>query len=323
MNEAEFTALYLKEKPVFEAWGSYISQVIQDHITASGFKIDLFLKVPVQPRLKEVKSLVAKAFYRGKTYKDPYNDITDKVGMRFVVLLVEEIKIIKDIIESVEEWDCSEDVDFIKIRENSPELFTYQSVHYIIRNLTDIEYSGVKIPADTPCEVQIRTLLQHAYAELTHDRVYKSDKTIASQVKRKVARSMALIEATDELFMEVQYMLNAEDMLFKDFISASRRFVNTIDYEEKTNRFIFDSYKGFVKENGIRPEQVVDFVEEKNYLIEKAKSGAEYNLIYKQPILFVLYYLIAKYRNSSKELWPLNEKDLVPIYTDLGLSLDA
>ena len=323
MNETELTALYLLEKPIFENWGSYISQVIQDHIIESGYKTDLFLKVPVQPRLKDVKSLVAKAFYRGKQYKDPYKEITDKIGMRFVVLLVEEIGIIKNIIESVQEWEYSEDVDFVKIRDDLPELFTYQSVHYIIRNLSVIEYNGVKIPAGTPCEVQIRTLLQHAYAELTHDRVYKSDKTIIPQVKRKVARSMALIEATDELFMEVQNMLNAEDQLFRDFISASRKFVDTLDYEEKANRFIFDSYKGFVHDNGIRPEQVVDFIEDKNYLIAKAKSSAEYSLIYKQPILFVLYYLISKYRNSSRELWPLNEKDLEPLYIDLGICFNS
>ena len=36
-------------------------------------------------------------------------------------------------------------------------------------------YNGHTIEKDTPCEIQIRTLEQHAYAELSHDYVYKKE----------------------------------------------------------------------------------------------------------------------------------------------------
>src|SRR3546814_12228521 len=40
----------------------------------------------------------------------------------------------------------------------------------------------------TPCEVQLRTLLQHAHSQLTHDTIYKP-KTIASSHTKRFVRS--------------------------------------------------------------------------------------------------------------------------------------
>nr|WP_249804714.1 MULTISPECIES: hypothetical protein [unclassified Bradyrhizobium] len=55
----------------------------------------------------------------------------------------------------------------------TPYEFRYQSVHYIVRSRGDQKLDGQNITAGTPCEVQIRTLLQHAHSELTHDTIYK------------------------------------------------------------------------------------------------------------------------------------------------------
>src|SRR3546814_10997244 len=55
----------------------------------------------------------------------------------------------------------------------------------------------------TPCEVQLRTLLQHAHSQLTHDTIYKPKTIASSHTKRFVARSMALIETVDDFFVQV------------------------------------------------------------------------------------------------------------------------
>ncbi|MCV5435110.1 (p)ppGpp synthetase, partial [Escherichia coli] len=75
------------------------------------------LKIEPSYRLKDISSLIEKAFYRSKNYQNPYKEITDKVGVRFVVLLTDDIPIIKEIIENFNLWEYSEDRDFIKEKE--------------------------------------------------------------------------------------------------------------------------------------------------------------------------------------------------------------
>ncbi|TOO37902.1 (p)ppGpp synthetase, partial [Vibrio parahaemolyticus] len=76
-------------------------------------------------------------------------------------------------------------------------------MHYVVRARVDLQVKGLMIKAGTPCEIQVRTLLQHAYAELTHDAVYKAKTVVEPEVHRTVAKSMALIETTDDFFSDV------------------------------------------------------------------------------------------------------------------------
>ena len=75
-------------------------------------KADIFIRLPAKPRLKQDGSLITKAFYRDdKNYKNPFDEITDKVGVRFVVLLENEIEVVCKAIESCGEWDWCKDKD--------------------------------------------------------------------------------------------------------------------------------------------------------------------------------------------------------------------
>ncbi|MCC2018497.1 hypothetical protein QM121_09360 [Enterobacter hormaechei] len=81
------------------------------------------------------------------------------------------------------------------------------------------------------CEVQVRTLLQHAYAELVHDSVYKPVGIVPKSAERHIARSMALMETTDDLFcstMKLLYETNVERNKFNNSLSELyREFVGT------------------------------------------------------------------------------------------------
>ena len=89
MNEQEFRAKWEKEKPLYEAWGKHIVRKISEKLENQGIDLDIFLKIPAKYRLKDNETLVYKAFkHPGKNYTDPYNQIEDKVSVRFVVLLL-------------------------------------------------------------------------------------------------------------------------------------------------------------------------------------------------------------------------------------------
>ncbi len=197
----QFREKYEKEKPMYKAWGNYVKEYILSQVSKLPYSKDSIIKIPVKVRVKDIESITAKAFFRAnKNYTDPINQITDKVGIRFVVMVEEQIKIIQDIVEKSDLWEKSKDVDYEAAREKTPELFGYQSVHYIVRNKNSFERDNIVVEKNIPCEIQIRTLEQHAYAELSHDYIYKR-KIIHPQIKRNLAKIMALNETTDGLYI--------------------------------------------------------------------------------------------------------------------------
>ena len=231
MNEQEILARWEADKPLYRAWAKLIDPEIERRLVSAiaPTPLDYFLKVPMVPRLKGDTSLIDKALYRSKPYKNPYEDITDKVGMRYVVLLTTHINTFCSIIESREceaFWSWSKDKDYEEERLAKPLEFSYQSVHYVLRSKAELSVDGVNLPEGLACEVQIRTLLQHAHSELTHDTLYKPKTTAKPSIKRTVAKSMALIEATDEFF----------EQAMKDLASASEPQRQLLDYLSTTYR---------------------------------------------------------------------------------------
>lgn len=321
MTMDEFLEKYQMEKPFFSAWGNYLKNEIMQALACQGMSVSTFIKIPVEARVKDDDSIIAKAFLRPeKQYRNPYDEITDKVGIRFVVLELSDIEIIKGIIEAHGNWNISKDVDFEDNKSAKPELFVYQSVHYIVRNCSTIDCNGQSVPANTPCEIQIRTLLQHAYAELSHQTVYKSMTQIDPIVKRKLARSMALIEATDELFKEVRQEMRTVDEQYISFMDFGKRKGRFTQYVEPLNSSIFDLYRTLVGDNDIKPENINEFLSEKSYILDRVKNNDTSNILYKQPIIYLLYYLVAKHGYVTRGNWAFDQSYLDSIYNDLGIS---
>ncbi|HDM8383707.1 TPA: (p)ppGpp synthetase, partial [Yersinia enterocolitica] len=235
MNEIdEFIATFEREKDVYSSWGKLVLQNIQNKLKEN--EMESILKIEPSYRMKDISSLIEKAFYRSKNYKNPYKDITDKVGVRFVVLLTDDIPIIKKIIEDCSLWEYSDDRDFIKEKEDKPYLFDYQSVHYVVKNLEPISIGeNILIPTGTPCEIQVRTLLQHAYAEVSHDSVYKCKAKPSSDIKRRMARTIALMESTDELFLLAKDELSKSNIKIEKWAnhSISMYYHINVSYNKK------------------------------------------------------------------------------------------
>jgi ppGpp synthetase/RelA/SpoT-type nucleotidyltranferase len=284
--------------------------------------MDMFLKIPPVPRVKDTNSIIAKAFYRNKNYNDPYRDITDKVGIRYVVLLRPQIKLIEDVITQCVQWSSSKDKDFDADVHANPEYFNYQSVHYVVRNIEAIDIDDINIPSNTPCEIQIRTLLQHAHSELTHDTVYKPKKATTPEVKRMVAQSMALIEVTDDIFEKVNTTIGSDHMntFMHHLVSLYRRFAPP-DYEEKLNLFILDAYGEIIP--SINVQDIEEFISRNTYIQELIKKKSDSALLYRQPVILLLYFLIMKQRIKTKRLWPLTDAELRPLFSDLGISFEG
>jgi len=322
-NEEKFLQDYEKQKDSLRCWGQYIKEHIFTELNKQQFDTECFLKTQVIARVKNNSSIIEKAFYREKNYINPIEDITDKVGIRFVVLLLDDIKIIQHIIEECREWNFSKDKNFEQERLDNPNAFEYQSVHYIIRNNKELSVNDITIDASTPCEVQIRTLLQHAYSELSHDTVYKTKQNVKPIIKRLVARSMAMIETTDFIFKEVNDKMieenNEKSNNLLPMIRDQYTKIRMPEENKKIQELIIDAYEEIIKQ--IKSEDLLAFING-NIGIIKEQINSKYNtqLLFRQPVILLMYYLVNKHPHKVGVDWPLTEDLIKPIYTRLGIS---
>lgn len=329
MERPDFIKLYEAELPMYEAWADFVLTYIDSKILSHAGTKNAYLewvKIPPSQRVKQVDSLVTKAFIRKRNkYKDPYKEITDKAGIRFVVLLTSQLELLCNIVEGATSWAYSKDKEFDDWKGDDPRLFDYQSVHYIVYANRDIEHNSVIIKEGTPCEVQLRTLLQHAYAELAHDTIYKGNISVSPEVRRSFAKSMALMETTDDLLCSAKELLEkatADINAWKDVISreAIKRLgdIQLID-DSKSADYLLNSVSELLKKTSM--DEFLAFLEDPrySYVSDKIKARQLGPVEFRHPFVLLVYFLAKKFRTSLPRKWQLDIEPLEGIYSDLGL----
>ena len=307
---------------MYEAWGHFVSETLSAAVARDigSAAVEVFFRMPIACRTKAESSMLAKAFHRGKPYKDPYRDIEDKVGVRIVVLFSEEIRTVEAAIRACDQWTAEMARDFEEERARRPFEFDYQSLHYIVRSKRRVCYQDVDVDANVPCEIQVRTLLQHAYSELTHDTIYKPSVQAEPGVKRAAAKSMALIEATDDYFTKVrEWLAQAQapgqqvaavvERLYREFTALSPDL-------SPLNTLIIDHYKDWARENF--EAELSAFLREKAYLADFIRERAPVQLLYRQPGVLLVYWVIKQSARTAAVNSPLSDDELGPLYGDVG-----
>jgi len=324
MTESEFKEKWESDKAVYHAWGKYIVKTVSQALESTGKDLNYFLKIPAICRLKDDTSLIDKAYYRSdKSYSDPYNQIEDKVGVRFVVLLLQDLNEISKIIEQDDTWSYDTCKHFEKDREKEPLLFTYQSVHYILHPKKEVTFEDINIPITTPCEVQIRTLLQHAHAELTHDAIYKNKRTIQPKVHRTVAKSMALIETTDDFFSDVTRLLNfgplEENKILERLDGLYFSTTGIKSHTQKSSITIWDEFEQLIDEHLV--DNIQAMLSENDFLSEIIKDRYSESALYQQSTVFFIYWMLRKRKRRLLADWPFPKEILEPLANDLGINI--
>lgn len=323
MTEQELLQLWGSEKTIYDAWGHYVGETLMQAIGQAHKDGKNALKITPEPRLKEDNSLAEKAFKRGKTYTSPYNDITDKVGVRFVMLSTEDVAWVCNLVQKQGSWRWSQDKDFEADRAQRPEYFGYQSNHYIVRPQKPFEYQGTAIPIDIPCEIQVRSLLQHAWAEMSHDLVYKSKALETSpEALRLCARAVALTEIGDEIFCRVSQCTQEASKQVEDAkMNLEKLYAQIIQANVspgKLNTFMVDAFSAVAEQDAIA--LIADLFKEQTGLVNRIQERAATDVLYRQPAILLVYYLANTKRNKTRELWPFTSDALDTIYADLGIS---
>lgn len=320
MDPNDLRSFLESNRGILDSWGRHVKEVITALLPQNSVSIQMKTH-----RVKEIESAVGKITRKG--YDDPLTQMTDLVGVRFVVLLSPELNAIGEVIETNEDWEHSKDKDPGEETEANAEKFGYQSLHYVVRNRHDIECDGVVIPKGLPCEVQIRTLLQHAYAEVVHDSIYKAVDKVPPKANRFVARSMALIETTDHLFCETMKFLEEENKSRNQLLDglvalyASKVGKSEIGHDPKLNLSVIEAYRQQLPED--TAVLVAAFCGANSFVADKIRSRQQSDPFWAQPVSLLAYWLVDQNHLEAFDQWPFasSHDALRLIYSDLGYSL--
>lgn len=198
MPEADIVEQFTLLRPQYVAFTERTRSLIDELLKIHGIKTHL-----IDGRTKTVDSFREKIRRPGKSYTDPLAELPDLSGIRIIVYYLDDVEKVSDILSR--EFTVLESETSHLASEYSPDQFGYISLHSVVSLNTDREklpewkaYKGYR------SEIQIRTVLQHSWAAVSHALQYKHESDVPKQLRRKLYRLSGLFELADEEFIAVR-----------------------------------------------------------------------------------------------------------------------
>jgi ppGpp synthetase/RelA/SpoT-type nucleotidyltranferase len=163
-------------------------------------------------RAKSVASFAAKTGRRTQgrpTYPDPLRDITDQIGVRIVTYVSSDVAAVAGLI--------AEQVHVIDDRDLGQQTASAGNFGYVSRHLQValdpvwLGEQGAGAITVASAQVQLRTVLQHAWAQFEHDIRYKGTvpPELAPDLDRRFTLAAGLLELADREFQLIHDRMHA------------------------------------------------------------------------------------------------------------------
>jgi putative GTP pyrophosphokinase len=190
----EATATYAVDKPLYEELGGKVRELLAELLKQEGIAFHT-----IEHRTKAMASLAEKLTRPTKTYKNGLADIKDLCGLRIITYTLSDVKRVCALVESEFAIARQHTVDKAALLE--PSEFGYRSTHFVVQvSSSRTALAEWKRFANMQAEIQVRTVLEHAWAAIDHALRYKRDEDVPRQQKRTLYRLSALLEMADESF---------------------------------------------------------------------------------------------------------------------------
>lgn len=190
---------FRERRSVYESFTSNLTRLLETLFDVGGAEY-----IQIESRTKTQESLSGKLSRQDKAEKyRNLEDITDLCGVRVVTYYERDVGDICKIIEENFDIDAENSTDKRKSIDN--DRFGYISMHYVVK-LNRIRH---RLPenanfANLKAEIQVRTVLQHAWAVLDRRLRYNTKAEIPNEIKRKLFLVSAKLEDADNNLTEIE-----------------------------------------------------------------------------------------------------------------------
>jgi ppGpp synthetase/RelA/SpoT-type nucleotidyltranferase len=220
-----FVKLYKHEFDFYDEVASKAKDALEDALQDAG------IRAIVTFRAKRPRKLRKKLMKRNRTrnyqsFRNIYDDIVDLAGVRVALYLPANRDAVGEIIEKL----------FAPVREpkrfpesSHPEdgdTLGYVATHYLIQLRPETLHKDELRYADTNIEIQVASVLMHAWAEVTHDLIYKPEKgSLTHEEMRMIKDLNDLVQAGEAMLEKLQGSVEGrqkEDLRFDIEASLSK-----------------------------------------------------------------------------------------------------
>ncbi len=204
-NKEQLQFAYDSYKPVLTAILFSIEQKLKKNLKLASMPT-------FKTRIKDFNSYYKKLLrVRPKSIgKQNLPTLTDLLGIRVICAFLEDLKTVEEQISKI--------FKIIEIERKGADRtfseFGYESIHFLVEIPEEFKTDKDTVPDGLVCEIQVRTILQDAWAEVEHELVYKSEfSPFDLPLRRKLASLNASLSLSDIIFQEIrdyQNKLNKE-----------------------------------------------------------------------------------------------------------------
>jgi len=212
-NQApEFLPEKNRIKTVYESYGDLFNVILKNVESSLKNNLVLASNPTFKSRVKSFASYYRKILRVKKMQEINSGELiclTDMIGIRVICAFLEDLDVVEQQIKKIYKVKEIEH----KGTANNFKEFGYESVHILIEipeecvphQSLSADGKILELPKDLVCEIQIRTILQDAWAEVEHELVYKSEFTpFDMPLRRKLASMNASLTLADIIFQEIR-----------------------------------------------------------------------------------------------------------------------
>lgn len=232
MINEQILAAFEEQRPALERLRAHLHAELVAALGARGVEVNF-----VTSRVKSLESLRRKIARPDKTYRRLW-DVTDLVGLRVATYFEDAIEDVARLVEEIYQVDFVHSADKLRFTDHGK--FGYRSLHYVCAppSLGEPVAKGAASKGaaskgaanaagrfDAACrfEIQVRTSLQHAWAEVEHDLGYKADGSVPEVIRRRLSRIASLLELADQEFVSIRHDLGRYQQAVREALEHPER----------------------------------------------------------------------------------------------------
>lgn len=209
MNSKYLSKSTIREN--YEAYGEYFAKILQNILVVLQDKIHLSAQPTYKWRIKRFDSYYKKVLRKEADKITEFSSLiclTDMLGIRLICAFLEDINLA---ISQIKEIFEIKEVEVKGTEKNFSE-FGYESIHVLVKipeecfPPKDERFENLMpLGGELVCEIQIRTILQDAWAEVEHELIYKTEfSPFDAPLRRKLAAINASLSLADITFQEIR-----------------------------------------------------------------------------------------------------------------------